>query len=130
MKAQKPLVDKLILELIVFGYISFSIVAALLISDDLDQIKEISVGYIGIPLAVLYYASKWIAPKWEYHKFRLYCWLLAAIVVSFSPSFITLVNVMTTPSSETIKRFQAKQSHLAVIHVKRGGLGLLYHRRF
>ncbi len=116
--------DPLLIFLCVTG-----ILGTLWISDDLAELRFIALGYFGAPAIILYYAVRWQYPKVLATRPRLHRAAVVTLGLVYLPGTIALTNALTAHRS-TIKRTVEEGSRYVTRDVQRGGLGLLFHRRW
>jgi hypothetical protein len=114
----------LLLDLAVGIFVALGVYGALWIADDLAEFRFVVLTYAGVPLAAIYLGLRLFGKK-------LRAWLLASLVLTFSPGYVALMNVLASGDHHVLKRTVPFGSHsVAERDVKRGALGMLYTTRW
>jgi hypothetical protein len=103
-------------------------IGALWVSDDFDEVRFLAMGWIGVPLAVLYYGSRALYPGWHLRLPRLGAAVVTLLFLDFGAGVVPLVNALTV-HGPTIKRTVTRGLGVATRDVRRGGLGILFSTR-
>jgi len=125
-----PLPRVLIVDLPLAIFIALGVAGTVWVSDDLDVLRFNLVGWIGMPLTVLYFASLSLYPKWPLQMPRLARTMAVGLALTFAGGVATLVNAVTS-DQQTVKRTVQTSVGIATSDVQRGGFGWVFKiRRF
>ena len=110
-------------------YLALGLFGAAWIDFDFNEIYVQAVAYVVIPAIAFYYGMKWLYPQWHSRFPRSYRGLLLGLVLAVLPAQVLLINAATNEGG-LIKRDIARSSGLLTVAVERGGLGILYRKRW
>ena len=125
-----PLPRLLIVDLPLAAFITLGVAGTIWVSDDLDMLRFNLVGWIGMPLTILYFASLRLYPKWPLQMPRLARSMVVGLALTFAGGVLALVNAVTS-DQQTVKRTVQAGLGIATSDVQRGGFGWVFKiRRF
>jgi len=119
----------LLVDLLTAAIVVTGVGGALWISDDLDVIRFPVLTYVGMPIAILYLATRWLYPRTLVKRPRLQVAAVAAIFLCFSVGGVSLVNALSA-SPEIVKRTVTLGTAVTNLDTHRGAFGLLFKKRF
>jgi hypothetical protein len=119
----------LVIEVLFGCYLAIGLLGAAWIHFDFDDYYVQVVAFFCIPAITVLYGMRLMYPK-SAHTWRK--WLLGLKVVlglALLPSHVLLVNAATAVSGQ-VKRDTARNGKVLTIAVERGGLGILFRKRW
>jgi hypothetical protein len=99
------------------------------ISDDFDQERLTILAFFGIPSVALYFFLRLHDREFPHKWRRLYLGLTVWVGLSFLSGILPLLNAVTAEPA-VIKRSVAEGTRVVEKDVQRGGIGMLFRKRF
>ncbi len=111
------------------AWVALGLAGALWISDDMDEVRLVLLGYVGVPWAVLHFGFFLFRPQWPVLWPRLH-WTSAIVCLGlFGFGVIPLTNALGG-DGQTVKRSVMVDRHVSVRDARIGGLGMIYRTRW
>ena len=113
------------MECVLAAFAALGIFGALVISDDFDRFRWMALGYVGMPLAILYGSARILFPLWTTRSPRLGLAVVTTLFILFSTGVVPLANALGSDGTR-LKRTIPLGLGLSVRDVYRGGFGWVF----
>lgn len=124
-------IGRKILNALIVGSMSISLLGTLWISDDFDPYRFYLFAYGGVPFLTLYFALEWFYPAWQQQFTKTRLVMFTLFVTASLAGIVPLLNAVSTTEEAVVKRdFGEEQFSSTNRHYRRGGLGGLYRTRW
>lgn len=121
--------SKIGFEFLLALYIAVGIYGVLWLTVDFDDFKIALITFLGLPLAIVYYALHFLYFGWEIKFPKYYRYYMASLALIFGLGHFLLINAYTTETPQ-FKRSVLINGKVMTLSMKRGGLGVIYAERW